>query len=92
MYSNLGDWPAQLEASVLACKLGETSVGAVDYGLYAYVDSFFEDAKSQGNMLCGLYGLWRYLPFSAYFSGDPLQKSIALRQEFYQETIRVYKR
>jgi hypothetical protein len=34
----MGDWKAVAEATRQATKLGENSIGALDYGLYAYVN------------------------------------------------------
>jgi len=47
VYANIGNWQAEEEAVRNATKLGEHSVGSVDYGLYAYVHSFslFSDSR-----------------------------------------------
>src|SRR6202165_1965999 len=37
VYSNLGDWLSLQAALKIALDFGESSVGAVDYGLYSYV-------------------------------------------------------
>jgi hypothetical protein len=37
VYGNFGDWPAIRESLEISAKFGEMSVGAVDFGLIAYV-------------------------------------------------------
>ena len=91
VYLNTGDWPAAQSAYQNAMKLGEISVGAVDYGLYAYVRPLLVFLILGTWTLRVLFGIGG-ADCRAYLSGDPISKSVQLRQEFYQGIIQRYNR
>jgi hypothetical protein len=75
-------------------RYGESSVGAVDFGLIGYVSPLF-------SFLAHLIGKPYIRVFTAlalplicrsYLNGIPLSRSMELRREFYQDVIRIYKR
>jgi len=77
---------------VKATKLGEVSLGAVDFGLIAYVRLLGDIANVR--VICYMREISNIIlcDFSAFFSGEQLDTALALKQEFYHDIIRVHKR